>query len=94
MRSDQSDKSIDHGEDGGAVSLVLPESPFQRLTALLSGHEPGQSRIDLGVGEPKHAIPDFVGPVLAATFGDFGRYPPIKGTPEFRNAAGEWLDRR
>ncbi len=94
MRSDQSDKSIDHGEDGGAVSLVLPESPFQRLTALLSGHEPGQSRIDLGVGEPKHAIPDFVGPVLAATFADFGRYPPIKGTPEFRNAVVQWLDRR
>ena len=94
MRSAKSDKSKSHGEDGGAVSLVLPGSPFQRLTALLSGHEPGQSRIDLGVGEPKHAIPDFVAPVLAENVNGFGRYPAIKGTPDFRKAVRQWLDNR
>lgn len=94
MHSAQSGQSVDFGEDGGSVSLVLPGSPFQRLSALLSGHEPGQSRIDLGVGEPKHDIPSFVGPVLADNVADFGRYPPIRGTEDFRGAVVTWLDRR
>lgn len=94
MHSAQSGQSVDIGEGGGTVSLVLPGSPFQRLTALLSGHEPGQTRIDLGVGEPKHDIPGFVGPVLADHVADFGRYPPIRGTDEFRAAVVTWLDRR
>ncbi len=94
MHSAQSGQSVDFGVDGGSVSLVLPGSPFQRLTVLLSGHEPGQSRIDLGVGEPKHDIPSFVGPVLAENVADFGRYPPIRGTEDFRGAVVKWLDRR
>lgn len=94
MHSARSDNSIIHGEDGGSVSLVLPGSPFQRLTALLSDHEPGQSKIDLGVGEPKHEMPTFVAPVLAENVTDFGRYPPIKGTPGFRTAVVQWLNNR
>lgn len=94
MRSGQSDRLTNCGEDDGAVSLVLPGSPFQRLTALLCGHEPGQSKIDLGVGEPKHDIPDFVAPILAENVNDFGRYPAIKGTPDFRAAVRHWLDNR
>lgn len=94
MRSAQSDNSGLHGESDGAVSLALPVSPFQRLTTLLTGHEPGQPKIDLGVGEPKHEIPDFVAPVLAQNVADFGRYPPIKGTLSYRSAVRCWLDAR
>ena len=69
-------------------------SPFVRLTELLAGIEPGKSVVNLSVGEPQHAIPDFVGPVLAANVNEFGRYPANKGTEPFRKAAVAWLGRR
>ena len=73
-----------------------PESAtaFQRLNTLLDGLEPGQDPIVLTVGEPRHALPSFVGPVLAANLDDFRRYPPIRGTDAFRKAVASWLDRR
>lgn len=69
-------------------------SPFQRLAGLLAGVEPGRPAIDLTVGEPRHPVPAFVGPVLAANLSDFGRYPPITGTAAFRDAVASWLERR
>src|SRR5437879_6971116 len=65
-------------------------SPFVRLAELLAGVEPGQPAINIAVGEPQHPIPPFVGPVLAAHLGDFGRYPANKGTERFRRAAADW----
>jgi N-succinyldiaminopimelate aminotransferase len=73
---------------------VDTRSPFARLADLIRGVEPGKPAIDLGVGEPKHAIPDFVAPVMAAHIGDFGRYPRNEGLPEFRAAAAAWAGRR
>lgn len=72
----------------------LPVSPFQRLGRLIAGVEPGRSAIDVSVGEPRHPVPDFVGPVLAGAIADFVRYPPIKGTPAFRAAVAGWAERR
>jgi aspartate/methionine/tyrosine aminotransferase len=69
-------------------------SPFVRLHELLADIKPGQSAINLSVGEPQHPIPSFVGPVLQAHLNDFGRYPANKGTERFRKAAAAWLDRR
>lgn len=69
-------------------------SPFVRLTELLAGITPGKPALSLAVGEPRHAMPDFVGGVLAAHLDGFGRYPAGKGLPEFRRAAGEWFSRR
>jgi aspartate/methionine/tyrosine aminotransferase len=69
-------------------------SPFVRLTELLASIEPGKPPINLAVGEPQHAIPAFVGPVLNAHLSEFGRYPGNKGTDRFRCAAAAWLDRR
>lgn len=69
-------------------------SPFVRLTDLIAGIEPGKPIINLSVGEPQHAIPDFVGPVLAAHLAEFGRYPANKGLEPFRKAAAAWLGRR
>ena len=40
-------------------------SPFVRLTELIASIAPGKPVINLSVGEPQHAIPPFVGPVLA-----------------------------
>ncbi len=41
-------------------------SPFVRLHELLADIQPGKPAINLAVGEPQHAVPPFVGPVLAA----------------------------
>src|SRR5215470_9517423 len=69
-------------------------SPFVRLRELLGTAEPGLPAISLAVGEPQHAVPSFVGPVLAAHIADFGRYPMNKGLDAFCAAAADWLARR
>src|SRR5260370_36326184 len=69
-------------------------SPFVRLTELIGDITPGKPVIDLGVGEPKHGVPAFVAPVIAAHIGEFGRYPRNEGTPQFRHAAAERAARR
>ena len=69
-------------------------SPFVRLTDLIAGIEPGKPVINLSVGEPQHAIPDFVGPILAQHLAEFGRYPANKGIDPFRKAVAAWLGRR
>jgi N-succinyldiaminopimelate aminotransferase len=69
-------------------------SPFVRLRELLDVHPPGQSAISLAVGEPQHGVPAFVGPVLAASLSEFGKYPMNKGLDEFCAAAAAWLGGR
>src|SRR5262252_10453148 len=69
-------------------------SPFVRLTELIADIKPGQPFIDLGVGEPKHGVPAFVAPVLAAHINAFGQYPRNEGTLPFREAAADWASRR
>ncbi len=72
----------------------VERSPFARLAELLAGHEPGKPLISLSLGEPQHAVPDFVGSVLAKHTAEFGRYPIAKGIEPFRKAAADWLGRR
>ena len=69
-------------------------SPFARLTELLAPYQPGKPLITLSLGEPQHAVPDFVGPVLAKHIADFGRYPIAKGIEPFRRAAAAWMGTR
>ena len=69
-------------------------SPFVRLRELLGDKPPGQPAISLAVGEPQHGVPSFVGPVLAASLDEFGKYPMNKGLDEFCEAAAAWLGRR
>ena len=69
-------------------------SPFARLAELIADTKPGKPAIDLGVGEPKHGVPAFVAPIIAANINEFGRYPRNEGTPQFRHAAAEWAARR
>lgn len=73
---------------------VLPENAFPRLAELIEGLTPAQSPILLSLGEPGHPMPDFVGDILRARQGDYTKYPPINGTPEFRTAAARWLNQR
>ncbi len=78
------------------LSVRVPDtrSPFVRLRELLGDSEPGQPAISLAVGEPQHAIPSFVGPLIAAHLAEFGRYPMNKGLDAFAQAVAAWLDRR
>lgn len=70
-------------------------SPFTELRRLLHGIEPGhEESIDLTVGEPREAMPPFVADKIAEAAAGFGRYPPICGTLELRNAIADWIDRR
>jgi N-succinyldiaminopimelate aminotransferase len=69
-------------------------SPFVRLRELLADIPPGKPAISLAVGEPQHAVPSFVGPVLAAHLAEFGRYPMNKGLEEYCRAVAQWLGRR
>ena len=69
-------------------------SPFARTAELLAPHQPAKPLITLSLGEPQHAVPGFVGPVLAKYIADFGRYPIAKGIEPFRCAAAAWLSTR
>ncbi len=74
----------------------LTDYPFDRLRALLRDIEPpaDRSQIHMQIGEPKHAPPEFIGPILAENPGDWGRYPPPNGPEPLRATIAEWLTRR
>ena len=72
----------------------LPDYAFPRLRKLLDIHPPGGDPISMTIGEPRHAMPDFVGPTLAASLDGFAVYPPNDGTPELLAAISGWIDRR
>ena len=73
---------------------ALPPGPFARLAALLGDHKPGKDPISLSIGDPSGAVPEFVQAALARNAAGFGHYPSITGTPDWRQAAAEWLNRR
>ncbi len=72
----------------------LPEYAFPRLRALLDSHAPGGEPLAMSIGEPTHAMPAFVGEVLAANLDGFGVYPPNDGTPELLSSISGWIQRR
>lgn len=72
----------------------LPEYAFPRLRNLLDSLAPGGEPIAMTIGEPRHPMPAFVGPVLAAHLAEFGKYPANDGTPELLAAISGWLARR
>lgn len=75
-------------------SLSTVRSPFVRLAELLGDTPPGESPLILSVGEPRHAVPDFVAPILAAHNADFNKYPAVRGTEGFRKAVASWAGKR
>lgn len=75
---------------------TLSDYPFDRLRTLLDGiaPPPGLTPMVLSVGEPRHAPPALVADAIAGAAGEWGRYPPIDGTPAFREAVAGWLTGR
>ena len=62
----------------------LPAYAFPRLRALLDHHQPGGEVIHMTIGEPKHAMPDWVAETVKKHADGFAKYPPNDGTPSFR----------
>lgn len=70
-------------------------SPFTQLRRLLNGIEPGHAKpIELTIGEPREAMPDFIVAKLDEAASLYGKYPPIRGSDELRGAISDWLSRR
>lgn len=76
---------------------TLQPYPFERLRLLFSGVTPNPALrpISLGIGEPKHATPDFIKQALVKAL-DTGlaAYPGTAGEAPFRQACADWLERR
>ncbi len=74
----------------GAIS-----SPFTQLRKLLEGVQPGHGKpIDLTLGEPRETMPDFIQAKLEEATALYGKYPPIRGAGEVRQAISDWLSKR
>ena len=74
----------------------LFDYPFQKLAVLLNGVEPrpGLMPIMMQLGEPQLPTPGFVAGEVHANRDDWRKYPPIRGSEEYNQAAAEWLARR
>lgn len=75
---------------------LLSDYPFARLRAVLDAEPPapGMEVINLSIGEPQHAMPDFVAAAMTRDMASLSRYPTPNGTPELRRACAGWLQRR
>jgi len=74
----------------------LQPYPFQKLAALLSGAKACASLrpINLSIGEPKHATPQFIREALNANLNGLSSYPATAGSDTLRAAIAAWLERR
>ena len=72
----------------------LPVATWPRLRGLLDPVPPGGEVINMTIGEPQHAFPDFVPEVLASAMSQFNRYPDNYGIPPLLDAIAGWIGRR
>lgn len=74
----------------------LQPYPFERLRQLFAGVEPPAHvrPISLGIGEPRHAAPALLKQALTGSLDGLSGYPATVGTPEFRAACAQWVQRR
>jgi N-succinyldiaminopimelate aminotransferase len=75
----------------------LQPYPFERLRQLFAGVTPNPAlqAISLGIGEPRHATPDFIKQAMAGALDKgLAGYPATAGEPALRNACADWMQRR
>jgi N-succinyldiaminopimelate aminotransferase len=77
----------------GRLSL-LPPAAFAQLATLLDPVTPGSEIVNLSVGDPRGKVPEFVTAAIAHHAYQFGEYPAISGTCDWREAAAGWLRSR
>ena len=76
---------------------TLQPYPFERLRQLFATVTPPTDRahISLGIGEPKHATPEFIKTALKASLDTaLSGYPATAGELRMREACAQWLQRR
>lgn len=74
----------------------LHEYAFQKLAALFSDIEPNAKfrPINLGIGEPKHATPQFIRDALVQNLAGLANYPVALGSDALRASIAAWIERR
>lgn len=73
----------------------LQPYPFEKLRHLLASTPVADlSEISWSIGEPKHAPPEFLQPILTAHIADYSRYPATAGLPELKSTIADWINRR
>jgi N-succinyldiaminopimelate aminotransferase len=74
----------------------LQPYPFERLKQLFQFVTPNPSfkPISLGIGEPKHATPEFIKTALSGSLNGLAAYPATAGEPALREAFAAWLLKR
>jgi N-succinyldiaminopimelate aminotransferase len=74
----------------------LQPYPFQRLRELFASvtHNPGLKAVNLSIGEPKHATPQFIKDALAANLDGLSSYPVTQGSEYLREAIADWCRMR
>ncbi len=74
----------------------LQPYPFQKLRELFAGvtPNPALSAINLSIGEPKHATPEFIKDALTQHLQGLSHYPVTQGSDALREAIADWCQRR
>lgn len=74
----------------------LHSYPFQKLRELFAGASPtpGFAPVNLSIGEPKHATPEFIKQALAANMAGLASYPLTQGSDALRQTIAAWCGRR
>ena len=72
----------------------LPVAMWPRLRTLLDVPTQATDVINMTIGEPRHAFPDFVGDILATNVQGFAKYPNNNGTEDLLDAIAGFLNRR
>ncbi len=70
--------------------------PFQKLRELFAGVSPNPdyAPVNLSIGEPKHATPEFIKQAVVQNLGGLASYPLTQGTDTLRNSLATWCQRR
>ncbi len=74
----------------------LQPYPFQKLAALFREVTPNPAYrpINMHIGEPKYATPQFIKDALGANLDGLANYPTTAGSDSLRGAISQWLAQR
>jgi len=74
----------------------LQPYPFQKLAALFkdSRANAAYTPVNMSIGEPKHATPEFIRRALTDHLGGLASYPATAGNEDLRRSIAAWLMRR
>lgn len=75
---------------------ALHPYPFQKLRDLFAGitPDPHHQPVNLSIGEPKHATPEFIKTALTQNLAGLANYPTTLGSQALRLAIAHWIARR